>query len=61
MISNSESKIGYVYAIFMIVLLVLVTMFLLCDFRVLGDGTCGHFENYVGVITKKLNEILGLN
>jgi len=53
MISENESKIGYVYAIFIVVLLILVTMFLVCGFQVLGGSSCETFNNSINWLSEK--------
>lgn len=60
MSTTSESKIAYVYGIFLILFLVIVVIFLLCDFNVLPDNICSEVNYYNQILTKAVNNFLGL-
>lgn len=59
MISERESKIGYVYALFMIILLLIVVLFLLCDLDIVGSGICENFNNIIDSLSDKVNSFVG--
>ena len=60
MITESESKMGYVYGLFLITFLILVIVFLLCDFKVLPQDTCGEINGGVTKLSDWVNGLLGI-
>lgn len=55
MISGYESKIGYIYGVFIILLLAAVVSFLLCDLKVLPEGICTVVNDFENSITQIVN------
>ena len=52
----SETKMGYVYGILMMLILGVVVLFLLCDFEVLPEEICIKVNQFETTVTQKIND-----
>lgn len=57
--TENETRIGRIYALFVVLFLCLAISFLLCDFRVIPDGICGEFNTWVNYVTDKFGQLAG--
>lgn len=56
-----ETKVGYVYGVFMMIILGVVVLFLLCDFKVLPEEICSHVNSFESTLTQKINDLFSSN